>query len=390
MKTYKVSFIYPLLYTLCLILVSFFLNKMEIQTDSLLTYGTLILLVFIVKFVSGIVCLFVMFILSKIGLQDDVSMSFSFSKRESKKIMVMYYIILTVLNLVGWFYYLYPTFQLNQKDDVFFEFVPKSLILVMTSIFCRQLLGEKFVIHRIGGLVLNCFGFLFIFITFSINEAAILTSLTWLLIGMVCALAISVKEVGEKWLMFYQYINPFNILLYEGTVGIVISFIVYFIALFILSTDVKAEMANGISVLSHNTFAFIGFIVSIAFETIFSVQTNSKFYPSFRAIADSMFCLQVYVLWNGANNNLLILYIGILPMLVGSLLYNEVLVFPFLGCDQHTRANIDERLRMEDQRRDRPSFLGLLPEANAKIFDDEDNDEDDESQYVSQVNPKHR
>ena len=359
MKQYKTSFIFPILFTFCLLLDVFFLQQLKME-KYLKNYGVIIITLFFSKIVSGLFGFGIQKLLSIILRGDDKPEITNVGSRESYFMELLYYFIISILDLLNWSYYFYPLYIKHDSQSAILEFIPKGFILLASSLFCKQLLNYKIYRHHFVGLVIYGIGMIILFVLLLmtlLNQEQLGGILIKVILGIACCIGTSVKEIAEKWLMYFKFKNPFWILLYEGIIGAIGS-ILFFI--------VFNDDTSNISVMYSFDFAInkwwiIVFGIVTIFLHFFNIQLNNKFSPSFRAIADTIFSLEFYMLWDESLMNRSIIFIGLIPMFIGSLIYNEIIVLPFLSLDQFTKAAVDERVRIEQLKLNRDSMMDLLP-----------------------------
>ena len=374
MRQYKISYLSPLFATLFLILSGFCIYRLDLE-QNLANYGLVLIIFFISKLISGVILKLGGIIINQIyGLGKANS-----STKEKVMTVFAYYFILAILDVVGWTFYFYPLFLLNhQHDIVIIEFVSKGFILITSGYFCYLLLHEKFHTHKLVALIIYIIGLILTFVLLILQtNSQFLSTFTWFLFGTTCCLGLIIKEIGEKWMMYYQFRNQADILIIEGIISAIGSIGTYFL-LFKKDDD---TFITGLSVIFGNGkwVKVVMFMICSGLTCLFNIDTNNKFFPSFRAIEDVLFEMQFFIYWGDGNNNLLVLFIGLTPMLIGCLIYNEVLVIPLCGLDENTKAAIDERARFEAQLDRRPSNMNLLP-MNELLRDDDDDDDDNDEE----------
>ena len=132
MKQYKTSFIFPIVFTFCLLLDVFFLQQFKL-VKYMKNYGIIITTLFIAKFIAGGVCIFAQKLIGKMCSGDDKPEITNVGSRESYFMELVYYLIISILDLLNWGYYLYPLYIKNEKQSVLLEFIPKGFILMLEN-----------------------------------------------------------------------------------------------------------------------------------------------------------------------------------------------------------------------------------------------------------------
>lgn len=357
MKQYKTSFLFPISFTFFLLLDVFFLQKMELQ-NYFENYGVILTAFSLSKVIAGGLSILIRFLIQKIFSKDDKPETLSKGGKDSIWLELLYYSIVSFLDLLNWGYYFYPAFILNKTGNIILEIVPKGIILISSSLFCILLLNYKLYRHHILALAFYIFGLVVVFISMCIQingDKEMPTIFSLVILGCVCCLGTSVKEIAEKWLMYFKFKDPFIILISEGIVGSIMFGLVFILAL------KEGEMGLYYSFDFDSNFGtLVLFFCSSIFVNIFNIQMNNKYFPSLRAVGDSMYEFQIFLLW-GSNEKFIYLFIGIIPMFIGSLIYNEIIIIPFCNLDIFTKAAVDERVRLEQLRLNRDSMMDLLP-----------------------------
>lgn len=358
MKQYKTSFIFPIIFTFCLLLDVFFLQQFS-MVKYMKNYGVIITTLFFAKFAAGSFSILIQKCLAKILRGDDKPEITNVGSRESYFMELLYYLIISILDLLNWGYYLYPLYIKSEKQSAILEFIPKGFILIVSSLFCKLLLNYKLYRHHFVALGIYGIGMIVLFVillTNILSNEQLGGIFIRMILGIACCIGTSVKEIAEKWLMYFKFKSPFWILFYEGLIGSIGSLLFFMI----FNNDTNIPFNYSFDFSKNFLWLSFFFLTTVCLH-IFNIQLNNKFSPSFRAIADTIFSLEFYMLWDESLASYAIIYAGLIPMFIGSLIYNEIIVLPFLSLDQFTKAAVDERVRIEQLRLNRDSMMDLLP-----------------------------
>ena len=188
------------------------------------------------------------------------------------------------------------------------------------------------------------------------------------------------KSVSEKYFMEKYKIYPFDVLLFQGLLGLIINVLFLIPASFIeckTSTGVCAPIGNekihyfefdllkiALKDCLFWRFMFLVYIGDIILYG-FSVWTNYYFSPTHLNIAEgisTIFMWIVSLIWLNINDgyrNSIKPLVGNLLIVIGTLIYNEIIIFKFFNLHHFTKREIT--LRGENER------LSLLSDTNCKV-----------------------
>ena len=146
--------------------------------------------------------------------------------------------------------------------------------------------------------------------------------------------------VIKKYLLEKYYVSPFFILLLEGIIGIIIDFIIISILLnskFIQFEEIK-NFFNLIYKSGNIFWALFHFIFS-ALTEMCVIITNFYFTPTMIGVSDY---LSIFI--EGFLSNIhLNLYIGIIIIIMGCFIYNELIILKCYNLEIHTQKYISSR-----------------------------------------------
>ena len=146
--------------------------------------------------------------------------------------------------------------------------------------------------------------------------------------------------VFKKYLLEKYYVSPFFILLLEGIIGIIIDFIIISILLnskFIQFEEIK-NFLNLIYKSGNIFWALFHFIFS-ALTEMCVIITNFYFTPTMIGVSDY---LSIFI--EGFLSNIhLNLYIGIIIIIMGCFIYNELIILKCYNLEIYTKKYITSR-----------------------------------------------
>ena len=139
---------------------------------------------------------------------------------------------------------------------------------------------------------------------------------------------------------------------------------------------------------------YIFYIVSIALYNIVGINLTKLVSSTARAVVDTVrtiFIWLFFLIFNpveGTHETFHVLqFIGFIFLVIGTLIYNEILVIPYYGLDYYTRDNIAKREREKDNGgNEEPKLLPSEEEKNDKINEQKENDEQHEKNERGEIN----
>ena len=162
------------------------------------------------------------------------------------------------------------------------------------------------------------------------------------------------QEVLEKYLMEIKYISPFSVIGIEGIGGLIMMIIVVTV-LCIIPNDLGFSFTNYRMYLGHiftdcsDILPYFGilFIGLFLFNT-FRLLTNNFCYPTYKGLSDVFgdFFRWMIFSWIGLTKNENELYYYIIKviayvlMILGVVIYLEIIQLNFLGLNKNTRKEI--------------------------------------------------
>lgn len=279
---------------------------------------------------------------------------------------------------------------IRQTSDIkYLELMLRLFALLASTALCIWLLKYKYYIHHFVGIAFIFIGLIGYTI---INTVFILeTQFSWEIVGyfmlfLLFYLVSSIQEVTEKYLMHYKYLSPYVVIGLQGFGGIIV-FIPFFIILNqipcpenSLLCDNKSSSNHSVEnvletlslVFSHYQFLipfFCYILFSMMFNT-FRLLTNQKYSPTHRIISD---VFQTFLSWligiivssaSGESLNwgyYFVAGIGYLVVILGVLIYLEIVIIDWCGLATNTRTQIENRQTEEIKLDCSSSIKGAFP-----------------------------
>ena len=83
----------------------------------------------------------------------------------------------------------------------------------------------------------------------------------------------------------------------------------------------------------------ISFISGIIMN-ISGLETSNQSSPTLKSLADALFLIQYFVIWDQKEQHDILLYCGLLPFLLGVMIFNNIIILPFSNLDLYTDNSI--------------------------------------------------
>ena len=232
----------------------------------------------------------------------------------------------------------------------------------MTPIFFMSFLSklifkEPFYKHQKVSISIVGVGFIFILCRNYIDIQ--FQGIVYYISFIITQIIYSFKQLLDKYMMDKLYLSAFLILFYQGLAGLIISFILIGIASFTPCYN-NWNFCEGTYVETFSNFAdiyseelsqffYIGLLlISSMFLNILLMLTKKYFTATHRSVADTLnaFCAWILLLCSSNNpiggwktKNILDI-IGYMIMLLGCLMYNEIIILHVFKLDEGTKYAI--------------------------------------------------
>lgn len=267
---------------------------------------------------------------------------------------------------------------LRETHLSFFELAIKGLFIVFSTVISIYKLGYKYYKHHYLGIIIIAIGIVIYTVNDIITNIDKLNTLKkniiiYVITTIFVQVSIAGQECSEKYLMHFKYIYHFWLISLEGFVGtffISISFIptsiidcpnnVYYCSN-VYPTKKVRKIEHFISTMKYIVnhprvllMIIAVYLAMISFES-FRILTNQRFSPGHRSIADvyglflefiimSIFqCCGLFNLTKENNTFYFVSIVGYAFILVGVLIYLEIIIIHIFGFDTNTGDKIEER-----------------------------------------------
>lgn len=354
-------FIFPFLCPIICMICNYFLNLIIIDNDEFEKKQFLLSSFMDITFIGGGLVYFI----SCIRVKTEQTRENSENKKERKEsssassIKLIYnerykinkLKVFGILIVISLFLSIFNVCDVYALDKNTFE--ERLYFLFFISIFSKIILKNNIYSHHILSLFISSIGLILLFIPIMqvITEDDIFINVCI----FIFSIGYSLILVLIKYLMEKYYISPYLMLLFMGTFSLLFNILGFSVYSLIVNKDFSVITDNFYFENFQNKTKFSIYLVitfiSASILQIFSNLVVFYFSPTLLMVTDSIspmlfwFILQ---LPNEKNTFIIIINIlGYLISLFASLIYNEIIIFNFLGFNMHTKKYIEERQNKE-------------------------------------------
>ena len=279
-------------------------------------------------------------------------------------------LIATTLNTFGLTYLTTSMFQMMRGLELFF-------VCLWSTIFLKNPLYR----HAVLGVGTLIFGLSLVGLNSRINapdtDVAKNPAVGMMLLGASQFFSSTEYVFQEKFIKHYE-VHPFQLVGFEGLWGVVMYTILLFIFQNVSCDDWSKGLRDGIcfdksttnepeSHIEDSLFAFeqmweninllivyIFYIISIALYNIVGINLTKLVSSTARAVVDTVRTVFIWAFFlfftpvEGTHEEFYWLqFIGFIFLVIGTLIYNEIIVLPFCKLDYYTRDNIALREQLK-------------------------------------------
>ena len=234
--------------------------------------------------------------------------------------------------------------------------------ILFISILCCVIFKVKVHKHQVTSII-----FVFCGIGIASIPSIIISSISigqnYLIFKIFENVLYSILEVIEKYYMHFKYISPFRMLFYQGLVTSSLQVVSLIVLSFINCNILDKEYCSYTNIVEITSFfhdilnassimcpLYMGlYIMSMCGYNICRVMTNKEYTPTHRTIADTITCFFMFISFVVQYSNRIkpfFLYpqiIGYIIVLIGCLIYHEILLLYCCGMAYYTKVEIDKR-----------------------------------------------
>ena len=234
----------------------------------------------------------------------------------------------------------------------------KGILIICSAILCYCLLKIPIYKHQSFSLLIIFVCLLIVIIMECLTGFQ--ESLELILLSMFFGqIFLSCRDVIEKFLLDYDFINPYQILMIEGFFGLIMTSIYFLFTDEPFNEEIKSyntcQKELKIYILLLTIFFIIYFLLSGS-KNIYRLLTNKVYSPITTSLSEALFAplLITIDIFNLDKSNIKgIIYIVInlvisITMIFSSLVYNEFLVLNCCKLKYNTHYNISKRAELSD------------------------------------------
>ena len=260
----------------------------------------------------------------------------------------------------------------------------KSILIISSVILCYFLLKFKILKHQLFSLLIISVCFIIVIISEYYFEKSskngitieFLFSLISILIGY---LFYSIIDIIEKYLLEYNFLNPFHMLMYQGFFGCLIT--PFFL---LVKNDDFRKIKDKFE--KEEDWSFVLFLILLVLYFLFSgarnsyrVLTNKIFSPTSKTLADCFLdpALIIYYFFNEDKLNIAKFIINLIISIIlvfCSCIYNEVFIIFCYNMEYETYYEIRNRATTNEN---------LTSSVEENNDDDKNNEEENNEDYNS-------
>ena len=278
-------------------------------------------------------------------------------------------LLATTINTFGLTYLTTSMFQMMRGLELFFVCLWSKVIL-KNPIYSHQYLGVGTLIFGLSLVGLNS-------LLYNNTQVAKNPAVGMILLSTSQFFSSTEYIFQEKFIKHYD-VHPFQLVGFEGLWGVCMYSILLVIFQFVSCNDWSETLREGIcftndedeSYIEDSIFAFqqmwdniallivyIFYVVSIALYNIVGINLTKLVSSTARAVVDTVRTVFIWLFFlffspvEGTKEDFYIIqFVGFMFLVIGTLIYNEILVLPFWGLDKNTRDNMAKRKKEESEK----------------------------------------
>ena len=359
---FSLTIIYPLLSPICHLFRNIVLSQFQFMKGKGLIKGFLML---IAEFLVGCIYLFHKCFSkksyqnqnNKTSIKMDNDFSFLPEDETLKKYPKKLYFYLFILSLIDLLTFTLPTLNSDNLVITDFYYELKYTNILVMSILCKFFLSLKLYKHQFVGTAIMIIGMSINIITLVFlcyDEISVNTYILPILLFFASYILSSIQFVVEKKIFIKYRMSPYEMLLYEGLFG--------FLSVMILSIYVNYGDANEYNIINdlidlYQTykkqlifFCLLYIIVSFCVN-LFAILTIYYFSPTTESVSNSLSSMLFWIVnkfvdkreINNKYTDSFIPFIGYCILCIGSLMYNEIVIFYCFGLEENTKKEVSRR-----------------------------------------------
>ena len=285
------------------------------------------------------------------------------AKLKVSKRMYLYLFILCLFNL---FAYCLPMIKMDDNNilNIQLNGELKFIKLLFISLLCKLVLSHKLYRHQISAMVLILIGMVINLSTLLILKINVIKhdeTLKAIGLFLLCFIISSIQVVGEKYLFNKYKISPYDLMFYEGLFGVFFLSISEGFLYYSTCPNFISECNHGdhynitfdfITLFKENQYFFLLYIflwlLCNAYINYFGRQAVFYYSPTTESISDALggIVFFIYLRFTAPMDSYIesiIPFIGYFFIILGSLMYNEIIILYVFGLEENTMKEVSKR-----------------------------------------------
>ena len=249
----------------------------------------------------------------------------------------------------------------NPYSSLYFIPFIETIQIILVVLFSKLILNYSFYKHHFLGIIIFIIG-IFVYYCNQIKFAFKLEIFLRLLVLSFYSL----QDVLEKYILTQSFISPFQLLFYEGSIGIILTFVISLISSYTLGdeySNIKClgtifENFRKIPVEINESKILILYIILLLISSIgyntFSLLTIYYYTPTYIYVTEDIaLFLMIFInlIMNYGSIKFDAYYfisiLGGIFLLIGSFIFNEIITLHFCGLNYNTKEEIKNRASIE-------------------------------------------
>ena len=281
---------------------------------------------------------------------------FSFEPQKNKlKRSLLVICVSFILFSTGFFFRCITIY--NNKVTYYISPLLTTIQIVLVIIFSKVILHYSFHRHHLVAIIIVIIG-IFVNTLETFKFVFTIDSFIYLLFLSLYSL----KDVLEKYILSQNFISPYMLLFYEGSISIILNFIIALISSYtlgdkhsnIICLETIFENFRELSIEINRDKISILYILLLLISSMgyytFSLLTIYYYNPTYIYVTDnigSFFMIFIDLIMNYEttefNTYYFISILGGILFFVGSCFFNEIIILHFCGLDYNTKKEIEKR-----------------------------------------------
>lgn len=275
----------------------------------------------------------------------------TFTETQKQNPIKIYLIFLgiTMFDIIGFFLILY----FSNIDGIKNSSEIESGMKILGYFFFKFKLHR----HHYFGLILIFIGIIFMSFKYFIESFNVC-----ILLLIVSNCLYSLMEIIEKWLMDIQYVSVYKLIFIEGTYGTIIMVIVILISNTVCNSNIISSIGKLFSTDYTYYIQMLLYILATLGYNVFIDLINKTSGPTHRVVSDTLTSIIRLILSFIVQQNkyVFLAIIGDILIVLGSIIFNEIIIIYICNLEESTKEEIIKREREETTMHEEDNNLKLI------------------------------